>query len=242
MNIQLTVVSAITAWDDQILHWGNQFMFKWPLFDGAVAWLLNANILKFFPMLLVVCWLWFEKTNKQMLTRQILVESMLATFVALSVGRILALGLPFRDRPIVRPELHFVTPLDISVRNWSSFPSDHAVMAFALAASLFRISPKVGLWALFHATVFICLPRLYFGLHHPSDLIGGALIGIALVLAISHLHGRHVVTVFFLSIERKYPGMFYAIGFFILYEMAEMFITFRILANYIFHYLKQLLT
>jgi len=115
-------------------------------------------------------------------------------------------------------------------------------MAVALAASLFRISPRIGLWACFHAAVFICLPRLYFGLHYPSDLIGGGLIGITLVLATSQLQGRYAVTGFLLTIERKHPGMFYTIGFFVLYEMAEMFITFRVLANYIFHALRQLLT
>lgn len=242
MNLPLTIASEITAWDDRTLIWLNQFMFRWPLLDGFAAWLLNANIIQFFPMVLAICWLWFERTVKQTHNRQILLETILTTLSALFFGRVFALTLPFRDRPFIRPDLHFSTPMAPEMRSWSSFPSDHAVMAFALAASIFRISPRIGLWACFHAAVFICLPRLYFGLHYPSDLIGGGLIGITLVLATSQLQGRHAVTGFLLTIERKHPGMFYTIGFFVLYEMAEMFITFRVLANYIFHALRQLLT
>ena len=238
----LAIVTEIAALDDRTIIWLNHFMFRWPLFDGFVAWLLNANIIKLVPMVLAICWLWFERTAKQAFTRQILLESVLTTFAALIIGRVFALALPFRDRPFVRPDLHFVTPLESALRSWSAFPSDHAVMAFALAASLFRLSPRIGLWACFHATVFICLPRLYFGLHYPSDLIGGGLIGITLVLATSQLQGRHAITGFLLDVERKHPARFYAIGFFVLYEIAEMFNSFRMLANYTFNVLGQFFT
>ena len=242
MSLIINIISEITAWDDRTLIWLNQFMFRWPLFDSSVEWLLYANIIKFLPMILAVCWLWFERTAHQAHNRKILVESILTTLSALFFARVFALTLPFRDRPFIRPDLHFLTPVVPDMRTWSSFPSDHAVMAFALAASLFRISPRIGLWACFHATVFICFPRLYFGLHHPSDLIGGGLIGIAMVLVTSHLHARHAVTGYLLSIESKHPAMFYTFGFFVLYEMSEMFITFRLLANYIFHGLRHVFT
>lgn len=215
-------------------------MFRWPQFDAFAAWLLNANIIKFVPMLLAVCWLWFERTSKRVINRPILVESVLISIAALIIGRGLALALPFRDRPFLRPELHFVTPLESVLRSWSSFPSDHAMLAFALAASLFRISPRIGLWAFFHATILICLPRLYFGLHHPSDLIGGALISVALVFVASQLQVRHVVTNFFLRVECKHAGMFYVTGFFVFYNIGEMFLSARVLANYTFHVLRQL--
>ena len=242
MPLPIPIISEITAWDDRTLIWLNQFMFRWPLLDESIEWVLNATIIQFFPMIMAVCWLWFEKTVHQSSNRKILVESILTTLAALFFGRVFALTLPFRDRPFINSDLHFISPLEPDVRTWSSFPSDHAVMAFALAASLFRISPRVGLWAYFHATVFICLPRLYFGLHYPSDLIGGALIGILLVITMSRLRGRHVVTSYLLSIENRYPAILYTFGFFVLYEMSEMFLTFRVLANYLFLELRYFLT
>ena len=231
----LSIVSEIVALDDWCLIWLNQFMFRWPLLDGSMAWLLNADIIKFVPMVLAVCWLWFESTPTQAFNRQLLVESVLTSIAALIIARLLALTLPFRDRPFLNLDLHLSLPLlGQPLRSWSSFPSDHAVMAFALAASLFRLSPKIGLWAYFHAAVFICLPRLYFGLHYPSDLIGGGLIGITFVLATSHLQRRIAVTGFLLDVERKHPAMFYAIGFLVLSEVGEMFASFRVLTVHIF--------
>ena len=236
-----SIFSEIVVLDDRILIWLNQFMFRWPHLDMFLRWLLSANIVKFLPIVLVVCWLWFERTPKQAFNRQILVESLLTGFAALFIARFLALMLPFRERPFLTPELHFVTPIETGLlRTWSSFPSDHAVMAFALAASLFRISPRIGIWACFHAAVIICFPRLYFGFHYPSDLIGGGLIGITLVLAASRLQGRHAVTGFLLDVERKHPAMFYAIGFFALFEIAEMFDSIRDFAAHTFRVARQL--
>ncbi len=232
------MIADISSMDDQTLIWINQYMTRWPLLDKSLAWLLSANIIKFVPMLAAGCWLWFEKSLKQVINRRILMESLLVSIAALAIGRTLALMLPFRDRPFARPELHFVTTLQPILRSWSSFPSDHAVLAFALAASLFRISPKVGIWALFHATVIICLPRIYFGLHHPSDLMAGALIGILTITIFSRAHVLNPFTNYLLGFENKHPGAFYAVAFFVLYNIGEMFLSFRIVANYVFHALK----
>ncbi len=231
----LAVIAEISSMDDQTLIWLNQYMTRWPLLDKSVAWLLAANTVQFVPMLIVGCWFWFEKTIRQFSNQRILMESVVASIAALIIGRTLALTLPFRDRPFLRPELHFVTSLQPLLRNWSSFPSDHAVLAFALAASLFRISPKAGIWAIFHAAIIICLPRLYFGLHHPSDLVAGGVLGLLVIVLVSQIHILNPATHYLLEMERKKPGKFYAIGFFVLYNMGDMFFSFRIVAKYVFN-------
>ena len=238
----LDIFSKTAALDDLLLTRLNQFMFRWPHFDQFMVWLVNASIIQFVPIVLVICWLWFKKTSRQTFYRQVLIESVLTSFVALFVARLMAFALPFRFRPIVNPDLHFIAPFAADMRTWSSFPSDHAVMAFALAASFFRLSPKIGLWACCHAAIFICFPRLYFGLHYPSDLIVGGLIGMTLAFATSQLQGRHAVTGFILDVENKHPAMFYAIGFLTLFEISEMFNSFRFIAMGVFHALGQLLS
>jgi undecaprenyl-diphosphatase len=95
----------------------------------------------------------------------------------------MALTLPFRERPRFSAELGFRMPLikaDVAMLKWSSFPSDHAVMYFALATILFFVSRRIGLFAYFHATFVVCLPLLYLGIHYPTDIICGALIGIGI--------------------------------------------------------------
>lgn len=61
-----------------------------------------------------------------------------------------------------------------------AFPSGHATRAFALAALLAgRLGARPGL-ALGSVAALIGLSRVYLGVHWPTDVIGGAVLGLAL--------------------------------------------------------------
>ena len=156
-----------------------------------------------------------------------LLDAVIAGFAALIVGRALALTLPFQLRPFTRTDLGLSYRMDGGISTWNSMPSDHAVMAFALAALLLRVSSLVGLLAALHGVLLVCLPRLYLGLHHPSDLIVGAMVGAFIAYATAWLDRRYAFTDPLLRWERTKPSWFYTIGFFVLFEIAEMFQSFR---------------
>ena len=60
-----------------------------------------------------------------------------------------------------------------------SFPSGHTTNGLACAWVIFRLAPKkYGAPALALAIV-IALTRLYVGVHYPTDILGGAVIGLA---------------------------------------------------------------
>lgn len=69
-----------------------------------------------------------------------------------------------------------ITPLGCN--GTFSFPSNHAVNNFAAAFFFYKLFPKLK-WALFIAASLVAISRVYVGLHYPSDILGGAIIGSA---------------------------------------------------------------
>lgn len=67
-----------------------------------------------------------------------------------------------------------------------SFPSGHAATSFAGAATLVRFLPRS--WAvLFVLATAIAFSRVYVGVHYPTDVVGGAILGLAVATALPRL-------------------------------------------------------
>jgi undecaprenyl-diphosphatase len=69
-----------------------------------------------------------------------------------------------------------ITPLGCN--GTFSFPSNHALNNFAAAMFFYRLYPNLK-WVLFITATLISISRVYLGLHYPSDILGGAIIGLA---------------------------------------------------------------
>lgn len=98
-----------------------------------------------------------------------------------------------RERPFVaHPD---ETVLLAAPSSEPSFPSDHAVAAFAIAFSVALIGGR-RLGALFlAAATLIGVTRVIVGLHYPGDIAGGALIGFLSALLVFVVAGGHWVPV-----------------------------------------------
>lgn len=60
-----------------------------------------------------------------------------------------------------------------------SFPSAHATSSLAGATALGRVEPRARPY-LFGLAAAICVGRPYLGMHYPSDVLGGAVLGFCL--------------------------------------------------------------
>jgi undecaprenyl-diphosphatase len=98
-----------------------------------------------------------------------------ATAAPVAVGANFAVKLAVRRQ---RPKLRRLPPL-AGAPSRLSFPSAHATSSLAAATAMGRVSPgaRVPLYVLAGA---ICLTRPYLGMHYPSDVLGGMVLGLAI--------------------------------------------------------------
>jgi membrane-associated phospholipid phosphatase len=80
-----------------------------------------------------------------------------------------------------RPVLEGLPPLG-GAPSSLSFPSAHATSSFAVATAMTRVDTWGAL--AFLLALALAFGRPYLGMHYPSDVVAGALLGVALGLAV----------------------------------------------------------
>jgi undecaprenyl-diphosphatase len=87
-----------------------------------------------------------------------------------------------------------VYPL-VSETSYSSFPSGHATLFFALAMVIYFYDKRIGLVFFFFA-VLIAISRMVVGVHYPIDVIAGALLGVVTSWVLHRYILKSVSTIF----------------------------------------------
>ena len=126
-----------------------------------------------------------------------------------TIGMMLAIG---SNQPLVsavheaRPYAVLPDILVLATRTTDpSFPSDHCVMAGAVAAVVFVVSRRLGLLAVMAALV-MAFSRVYIAAHYPHDVAAGLLLGaVVSLVGFALLHGLLTRVVAILQRTRLRP-------------------------------------
>jgi membrane-associated phospholipid phosphatase len=129
-------------------------------------------------------------------------------------------------------------PLNIADPQWSlnwdrqgSFPSDLSTMYFALATVIFLENRLVGLFCLVWVAVIIAVPRVIFGWHYPTDILGSLVLGPACVLLLNTVPYLRALFERTLILFERHMYIVHALVFIFLFEAFEVFASVRNLAK-----------
>jgi undecaprenyl-diphosphatase len=117
----------------------------------------------------------------------------LVAVVAAGIARLMV-------KPIVVLFVHRARPYiaNPSIRNiigpqtgeeYQSFPSGHALFFFALATVVYRHDKRWG-WVFFAGATLMGIARVLGGIHWPTDILGGAALGILVGWLVDVIYAR----------------------------------------------------
>jgi membrane-associated phospholipid phosphatase len=232
------LLQTIRHADIAIYYFLSRFAGNWML-DRLMSQADLNHLFKGGVYLAALWCLWFRPSQDLAKRRTAIVSVLAGMALALIVARSVALMAPFRLRPVFDPAVvhaRYSVPWTPDMENWSAFPSDHAACFFALAFGLGYIVRRLAVPALLYTLGFVCLPRLYLGLHYASDMVAGAAIGVVvtwLCLRSRWLEGLIVRRV--LPTAKAKPHWFYAGAFLVTYEVAVLFDDIRNIGRALLH-------
>ena len=173
----ITLLELIQNWDVKILLFFNQDLqskyldFLFPYFTNIhkISWI------KFFTFPVLGVW-WLHRARLSAV--RIFIALLLTAGISDVMGYRLLKPAFNRVRPnnnpVVEPHLRLLrNPAS------NSFPSNHSMNSFAVVTVIVFYYPYLA-WPLYPLAAVIGMFRMYAGVHYPSDVVVGALLGILL--------------------------------------------------------------
>ena len=217
-----------SSWDRDLLLWLNSFAAShWYVWE-----LSNNALFRGFPIFFSLVALWSGDGSKERRSR------MLAGFLATCVAIGLSLWMQFHLATHTRPFLDPTISLNIADQRWildwdrkGSFPSDTATLFFALATVIFLENRLAGLFCLLWVAAIIAVPRVIFGWHYPTDIVGSLILGLGCILLFDTVRYLRTLLERTLILFESRMYIVHALVFIFLMEAFELFHSLQKLAK-----------
>jgi len=221
----------MNPFDSAIISFLQGYTHRSPFLDTLVYLVMDSNFFKGGVVMGIFWWMWFRSSDQVLTrkTRETLIAAMIGAMIAVMAGKILGDVSPFRLRPMNEPGLHFIVPFgtpEQEVTGWEvhdSFPSDHAALFFSIAVGIFLVSRSLGIFLLLYLSIIIGAARVYCGVHYPTDILVGGLVGISVSLLMNHPMLRRRVSNPVLLWLQKSEATFYPASLLFSYQLIVLF-------------------
>lgn len=108
--------------------------------------------------------------------RRCSITMLIGLIMGVIIGNLIIKNAVMRDRPcwvVEMSDMLIANPQDFS------FPSGHTLSSFCAASILFYYDKRLGIPS-FAVALLIAFSRIYLYVHYPSDILGGAILGVVI--------------------------------------------------------------
>ncbi len=155
---------------------------------NALDWFFVIIAVYFAYLLAVIVGAYWFVNKDSFIARKAIILSLISGLLAREVFANIIRILWHRNRPYVTYQLNdLIGKTDTA----GSFPSGHATAMFGISSVIFYYNRKLG-WLMYTLSILTAFGRVIVGVHYPSDVFAGALIGVATGYLIIHIFDKRI--------------------------------------------------
>lgn len=172
------------ALDLRFFYFLNNLAGQYRFFDALVVFL--AGYFQYLLAAVFILFLYFSKYTRLEKFRIFWITAFSTAIARIGVVELIRFFY-LRPRPFTVFQVHQL----LSEHEWS-FPSGHSAFFFAMATAIYLYNKKWGIW-FFIGAILMNISRIIAGIHYPSDILGGMIIGVLTAYLIFYFAERRKI-------------------------------------------------